>query len=874
MRWIYTAEDNADIEQIGAKAAALSALAGNDVSIPDWFVVSPAAFDDSLSPDKRRALGEITTTTRGENLLADIEPAESIMQAVLAAYDAIAPDGARIAVRSSAIDEDGLKFSFAGQLESYLQIERETLALHIGKVWQSAFSPRLIAYRRQNGLTNLPLAPAVLIQRMVDADCAGVAFAADPVSGRRAITLINVVAGTADRLVSGEVDSDCYRIDNRTREIEFPQQLLGPRLAEKPVRDIQHLAQTCSEYFERPQDIEWAMSGGSIHLLQSRPITTLENTADPDGRMRLWDNSNIVESYGGITSPLTYSFARGAYQAVYCEFARLLGMTARRLQQHRQLYANMLGYIQGRVYYNLLNWYRALALLPGFSINRKFMEQMMGVNEGLPEEIVAELDQASLGARINDGFQLARTLFGLWSNYIRLPAKTRRFYQRLDAALANPEGLQQMRLDELGDHYRELEQRLLLHWDAPLINDLFAMIFHGLLHGLAQKWCGESLDNDLLCAQGGLVSAEPARRIGRMAEIAAADSRLLHCLQATSEAGQDSANPGRFAQWPAFASEFEDYLERFGDRCLEELKLESSTTRDDPRLLLTTVTSLAQRIAQGQFPPAVDTEQPAREAESRVERALRRHPLRRFVFARVLKIARRLVRERENLRFERTRVFGRVRRIVLEMGKRLVAANRIEQARDVFYLEIEELLGTIEGTATTTRLTGLIALRKRNQDDFRNAALPDERFQTFGAVQVANAYRGTAPEQISVSGETLQGTAACPGVVEGIVRCIDDPKQARLEPGEILVAQRTDPGWVMLFAGASGVLVERGSLLSHSAIVTRELGIPSIVALPGLTGWLRDGDRVRFDGSSGLVERLAADETRPAEKATLARETA
>ena len=870
MRCIYAAGDKASVEKIGSKAAALSALAPVGVSIPDWFVVSPAAFEQSLSPDMRRALSATSPTTAIGEILADIQPSGQIMQAVYAAYDDIAPEGARVAVRSSAIEEDGLQYSFAGQLESFLDVERETLVQHIVKVWQSAFAPRVIAYRRQKGLAAVPRAPAVLIQRMVDARFAGVAFTADPVSGRRAVTLINVVAGTADKLVSGEVDSDSYRIDNRSHEIEYPRHPLTSSLKEEHVRDIQRLAQTCSEIFERPQDIEWALEGAQIQLLQSRPITTLDHLADPDGRARLWDNSNIVESYGGITSPLTYSFARGAYEAVYCEFARLLGMSDRRLQRHRHLYANMLGYIQGRVYYNLLNWYRALALLPGFSMNRKFMEQMMGVSEGLPEEIVAELDQASLGARIGDGFQLVRALFGLWSNFVRLPARTRRFHQRLDSALSNPERLQQMRLDELGDHYRDLEQRLLLHWDAPLINDLFAMIFHGLLRALVQKWCDAPLDNDLLCAQGGVVSAEPAKRIGRLAGIAAGDLQLQAVLQTAADSNSVAIDASRFDLWPEFKAEFEDYLERFGDRCLEELKLESNTIGDDPRLLFATVAGLAQHITPAQVSPGENPAQAARYAEIRVREVLQRRPLRRFLFAWILKTARRLVRERENLRFERTRVFGRVRRIVLEMGKRLAAANRIEHARDVFYLEIDELLGLIEGTATTTRLTDLVALRKRNEEDFRNAPAPQDRFQTFGAVQVCNSYQGAESAPISVSGNTLRGTGTCPGIVEGVVRCIDDPKQARIDPGEILVTLHTDPGWVMLFAGASGVLVERGSLLSHTAIVTRELGIPSVVALPGLTGWLKDGDRVRFDGASGLVERLeknksaAADNTQPA----------
>ena len=864
MRWIITPDDNADIEMLGGKAASLAQLADTGLSIPAWFVISPAAMRACLTPaqrsifDRGRPLADVLAR------LAEIEPGESLMEEVHAAFDRIVTGQGRVAVRSSAIDEDGGSFSFAGQLDSFLDVERQDLAARIAEVWRSAFAPRIINYRRKHGIDVAPCIPAVLVQRMVDADFAGVAFAADPVSGRRSVSLVQAVAGTAEKLVAGEVDGDGYRIDNRSGEIEYETGCHAPPLDEHQLREIQRAAQTCSRHFGCPQDIEWALEGDRLQLLQSRPITTLAGLPDPDGRLRLWDNSNIVESYGGITSPLTFSFARGAYAAVYTEFARLLGMSDTELQRHRQLYANMLGYVEGRVYYNLLNWYRALAMLPGFRMNRTFMEQMMGVEEGLPDEIVAELEAAGIGERWRDGWQLLRALVGLGWNFARLPARSRQFRQRLDDALQHPERLAQMRLDELGDHYRDLEQRLLLHWDAPLINDLFAMIFHGLLRILAQKWCGEPLDNDLLCAQGGLVSAEPARRIGELAQLAAEDPDLRRELRSALAA--DTARADRFAAWPRFDIELQDYLERFGDRCLEELKLESSTTADDPRLLLATVADLAGRMADGQAPVRSEVKDPAVDAEQRVRQALRGHPLRRLVFARVLNITRRLVRERENLRFERTRVFGRVRRIVLEMGRRLVAAGRIESERDVFYLEIDELLGVIEGTATTTRLQDLVDVRKANEQQYR-AAEPAERFETRGAVQVDNVYRSAGESTaVEIEGDSLQGTGACPGIVEGIVRRIDDPQSARLEAGEILVAPRTDPGWVMLFAGAAGVLVERGSLLSHSAIVTRELGIPSIVAMPGLCDWLETGDRVRFDGATGRVERIsrAADNPDPA----------
>src|SRR5207248_949569 len=131
-----------------------------------------------------------------------------------------------------------------------------------------------------------------------------------------------------------------------------------------------------------------------IYLLQSRPITALANRADPDGAAYLWDNSNIAESYSGITTPLTFSFARRAYEEVYRRFCRLLRVPEDRLAQNDDIFPRMIGLIRGRIYYNLLSWYRALALLPGFTINRRFMEQMMGVKAGLPDEVAAALTSA------------------------------------------------------------------------------------------------------------------------------------------------------------------------------------------------------------------------------------------------------------------------------------------------------------------------------------------------------------------------------------------------------------------------------------------------------------------------------------------------
>ncbi|HET8668716.1 MAG TPA: PEP-utilizing enzyme, partial [Terriglobales bacterium] len=347
------------------------------------------------------------------------------------------------------------------------------------------------------------------------------------------------------------------------------------------------------------------------------------------------------------------------------------------------------------------------------------------------------------------------------------------------------------------------------------------------------------------------------------------------------------------------------YVEKFGDRCTDELKLESPTLHEDPLPLFRAIGHLAARLRPGASAPIDDDGQKQNKARHRAETHVREkltwHPLRRAIFTWVLKNARDRVRDRENLRFERTRVFGCVRMIVSELGRRLYAADSLEDAADVFYLTIDEIFGFAEGAACCTDLKSMVRLRKEEFARFASIEPPSERFCTRGMVNCANSFRETStahfdllekrriagavetqgPSTVSLRGsarhdrafdlaaraasvtspgedsaDTRRGTGCCPGTVRGRVRVVKNPKDIPSESGCVLVAERTDPSWILIFPSAAGVLVERGSLLSHSAIVARELGIPTVVSVSGLTAWLEDGDIVEFDGATGVIARL------------------
>jgi len=885
MKYVLFQEEVRPESPIGGKARALATLTWSGLPVPAWFVVLPAALRVSVPAESLASSEHGGQEVKAPARLSQVRLGPEVMAELESALDRLGTRDDVFAVRSSATDEDSARLSFAGQLESFLFVPRDEIPARIAAVWASGFSERLMDYRRSVGADPLASTPAVIVQRMIDGDASGVAFSADPVSGRRAVAVVGAVPGLASALVSGEAEADTWHIDRRgqilKRTIEVKhvkhqrrlvpgrgiesvpvndQEALQPAIDDSLALRVAELSRRAERHFGRPQDIEWTSKSGELYLLQSRPITTLADLPDPDAPRALWDNSNIIESYGGITTPLTFSFARRAYEHVYREFCRLIRVPEDVIESHSAMFSCMLGLIRGRVYYNLYNWYRLVAVLPGYRFNRRFMEQMMGVRESLPDDIAAEQTVSGNGARWRDAWRLTVSVAAFARHVITQPRRMERFYQRLRDALGSSRpDLSGLRPDELVTYYRNLEQRLLMRWDAPIVNDFATMIFHGLLRRLSGAWIKDGKDtlhNDLLCAEPGMISEEPAVRVAEMATLAARDTALVAALSDGTVPAIRAAIAGNTGLDQAIRA----YIDRFGDRCMEELKLESSTLHDDPTPLYRAIGNYAANIAS-HTPREKKADQKVRmEAEARASAALAGRPVRRLVFSWVLKRARACVVARENLRFERTRVFGRARQILFELGKRLAAVDCLADPRDVFYLELEELLAFVEARATTTDLKGLVRVRQAEFAGYRDESTPADRFETRGLVYHGHDFAGATPVPLP-HGETLQGLGCCPGVVRGVVRVVRDPRSASVKPGDIVVAERTDPGWVMIFPGAAGLLVERGSLLSHSAIVARELGLPAIVSLPGLMRWLKDGDRVEMDGSAGTVVKLDTDES-------------
>lgn len=895
MNFISLPDTSENATEQGGKASRLALLRRAGFTVPEYFVVTTEAFWHCLPEASRLELESARSFKEAEAIVSRLKMTASVKREIEETAARFFKDGVSLAVRSSALQEDGDEHSFAGQFESYLRVTPNLVANRVMDVWRSAFSERAFLYRKLQSIDSPLSPPAVIVQRLLDATFAGVAFSVDPTPGARLQTdnvLVNAVSGLADRLVSGEAESDVYSVSRDGSVTIANLAGTGALLSESQIKQVSALAIDCERFFGSPQDIEWVLEGCRLFIVQSRPITTLErksrrasgapgvspesswsadvSSAPASTERKIWDNSNIGESYQGITTPLTFSFARKAYEHVYIHFVRMMGVPESRIRMNEEIFPSMLGYIRGRIYYNLINWYKLLAMLPGFRVNRKFMEQMMGVKEELPAEIVNGIEKGSSSGRMLELFFLVNSvLLTIW-NLVTLERQVKRFRTHFNATLASvPKNLDGVSVDELARIYRGLERKLLSRWDAPLINDFFAMIFFGITTRYANRIARPGSANSLLVGLGGIVSTEPADLMNEMAEAVYTDSSFVDCLLNGSAAEIKSMSWERIR----FATLFNRYIEKFGDRCVNELKLESQTLSDNPLPLLRNVGQIALQLSLGEGRPRNNGRSVTRlQAEQEAMKAIGRNPLKRWLFRRLLNQAKARIQTRENLRFERTRLFGVVRKLFMAFGRKFVAIGLLRQAEDVFYLEVQEVLGFVEGTAASASLQEIVDTRRAEIERYKSMPAPPDRIETTELPQLVTDFAAgrcgwqaaSAKVQsgaLSEGGNERQGLGCCPGVVRGKARVVIDPATCSPLNGEILIAKRTDPGWILLFAHARGIVVEHGSLLSHTAIVSRELGIPAIVSVPGLTTWLKDGDEIEFDGSTGVIRKVSIDQT-------------
>ena len=713
-------------------------------------------------------------------------------------------------VRSSASCEDGNALSFAGQFSTFLNVKGSEVRDYVRRCIADA---DVHDYLEGMGAKADSVGLTVIVQKMIDADLSGVIFTADP-RGILNEAVIAVGRGTGNNVVEDRTDVTQYYYNLSDDVYCYEQQGDSPVLEDSTVRELIENARRITEIFGDYQDIEFAVKDGTVYILQSRPITSLD-TSHPV----VLDSSNISESYPGISLPLTVSFVREVYYLVFRSSVRRTTRNDGTAERIDETLRNMTDSVNGRIYYRISNWYDVICLLPFSKKIIPVWQEMLGVGD---KKVSHESGKVSRLTKL----RVARTFVELLFTNCRRMEKLESYFEGVytDYSRRIAENNDAAGIPEL---YEKLRDALAGEWDLTLANDMYTFIFTGLLKKrLTKRFSDEGAELTNLCIGGNsdIKSMEPVRKLYEIKRYFESAEKLGELASVGSMADLDRLT----ARCPEGKRMIDEYIELYGDRCPEELKLETETFRVAPWKLCANIAAAVP-------------------VENSAKRELPKLGIMERAFARRAAAG---IKLRESSRLARGRIFGLMRKMVLSCADELVRKGRLGARHDVFYLTMDELFSAVCGDDTDI---GAVANeRKVLWEGFKELPLytrlifADKPFDK----RLANVKRSSRADG------RLCGIPCSEGIAEGEVILVEQPSPDIDTKGKIIAARMTDPGWVFMITGAAGIISEKGSLLSHTAIISRELGKPSVVGVRELFDTLHNGDRVRINGSVGEITIL------------------
>lgn len=841
----------------GGKGANLGELLRAGLPVPPGFVVSTAAYRhfvaaNSLQAEiERRARSappdDMAALTGAANAIGDLFAKSTlppeIAAAVREAYATLREPP--VAVRSSATAEDLPGASFAGQMDTYLNVRGpDALLSAVRRCWASLWTARAISYRAKQGIAPAAVSLAVVVQELIAADAAGVSFTANPVNGRRDQMVVDGCWGLGEALVGGQVTPDHWVVDARTGSVREARvarkEVMAAReetgtvlrpvpadLREKPVLNAAQLAELTAlgrrvaAHYGAPKDIEWALAQGQLFLVQARPITSLFPLPQPEPAAtageRVYVCVNILQ---GLVEPFT-PMGIAAFRTLGRGPAALLGVRVRRGEAPPPFKV-----AAGRIFLDvtpaLRNPTTRAAVLRGSGMIDRQISAIL--------RLLVERDR-NLGGR------------GPFPFRPRLGFLLPRLGQILFAWLF-PDAARDRVLARTEARVRELEARADAVWGLARRQRFVEDVLPAFMPEIIRVGLPAVLGTGLLAASlararlhawlGDPTALQPVLRALPHNPTTEMDLALWGVAQRLKAEGVAPS-----AGHPAVRA----FLARYGHRAAREIDLGVPRWGEDPtpilNVLRTYLTHGEEEDPARHFRRGVEL---ADEAAANLTERVRREKGRlraawlRFLLRRV----RALAGVREYPKFYAVRVLAAMRRVLAGAGAELVAAGRLDRAEDVFFLDLRDLQASHD----------LRALAAASRADY-------ERERS----------RRSVPRVMTSTGETfytapatdpgaLTGTVASPGVYEGPARVVFDPREAQLQPGEVLVAPGTDPAWTPLFLTAGALVMEIGGVMSHGSVVAREYGIPAVVGVAGATQRLRTGQRVRVDGENGQVVPL------------------
>jgi rifampicin phosphotransferase len=821
-----------DLPVAGGKGANLGELIRAGFPVPDGFVITTGAYVAAASA---AGVDPADPPSARARLMEAALPAE-IANAVREAYRAL---GGRVAVRSSATAEDLPEASFAGQQDTILDVEGEGQLIEaVRRCWSSLWNERAVAYRASHEVDERALRLAVVVQRMVPATVAGVLFTADPITGKRHRAAIDAVRGLGEQLVSGAVNPDHYLVDTRTGAVL---ERRGDILDDARLGELATLGERVEATFGRPQDIEWAIDDKKLWIVQSRDITTLypvpATAPDPERDLRAYLSVNVAQ---GVLQPLT-PMGIQTFRLISAALAALIG----RPVADPAAGAFVLAEAGMRLWADLTPVIRS-------AVARELPARVMSVMEARSAGIFTRLLEdprlaPRSGSRLGTVARILRAVRRTGAPPVLLhallqPDATReRLLREIDALGAQDVGPLSTPSDRL-----DAFERLFLSGPPRMFPKLLAMVAAGFVsyNVAARLLRGVASDDEMRTVLRGLPFNPTTAMDLELWAIArrTRDDPASRAATADRAPAELSLDYRRGALPPLLQRELETFLERYGHRAIAEIDLGLPRWSEDPTHLLGAIANY-QRLDVAAIAPDAQFARGAREAETMIVTLLSRvHGPRRMLARAFLRRVRALAGAREEPKFQIVRLFARGRAMLAPVGASLVGAGRIAAAEDIWFLTLPEARRAVAGDD----LRELVAERRA---EYRR----EERRRHIPRVLLSDGTDAEAAFASPAADGAIRGTPASPGIARGTAHVMLSPAGARLEPGEVLVAPATDPGWTPLFLTASALVMEMGGMMSHGAVVAREYGIPAVVGVPDATTRIVTGERIVVDGSAGTV---------------------
>ncbi|MCU0490328.1 MAG: PEP-utilizing enzyme [Chloroflexaceae bacterium] len=871
----------ADLPTAGGKGTNLARLTRAGFPVPPGFIVATAAYRQfvdgnrltdvitaaiaGVTPDDAGQLEAASATIRAA-FVAGTMPSE-LEQAIRASYAELGEEA--VAVRSSATAEDLPDLSFAGQQDSYLNmVGAEALLTAVVDCWSSLWTARAIGYRMRNAIAHHDASLAVVVQLMVQSEVSGVLFTANPLSGLLSETVIEATFGLGEALVSGQVEPDRFVVDTLSGEIfhvALGSKQMATRskrsggvetialpnntrqtLTEVQLKQLAALGQRVQREYGTAQDIEWAIAGEKLYLLQSRAITSLfpvpEYSPNP---LKVWFSFGAVQGLVGPITPL----GRDTIQHVIIGGGRLFGVGLTPAEQRIIVPAGE------RLWIKLSDLIRNPVGNRVIGVVLRFIEPSVGqIIASLVADPRLAAGQGSLKfSTIRRIAHFARPLPLRIGRNLLNPTSARAAFDSviddyLSTARLAPAADRFGQLTNIVTFLRELTASafpLLIPHFVPLIGP--GMLSLALLHRLAGNQGSLALEVTRglpanVTTEMDLALWATATHIRDDAESA----QVFDTCSASDLAQQylQGALPG-----PAQAA-IGLFMERYGMRGLGEIDVGQPRWREEPTAVMHTLQSYLHIAPE--FAPDVQFAQGRKAAYAAIEQLARLVRQQRggwfkeqLVRAAAWRV-RTLLGARESPKFFIIRLMGLARAALLEAGTAFVEAGTLQRPDDLAFLDFAELQALSRNEPRDWQ--ALIAER-------RAAYAREGRRGQVPRVLASDGrafYEGLSAQ--ATSGEQISGSPVSPGVAEGVVHVVFDPASTRLAPGEILVCRGTDPAWTPLFLVAGGLVTEVGGMMTHGSVVAREYGIPAVVGVHQATERLKTGQRIRLDGRTGTIE--------------------